>query len=1084
MFVPGVNNPPQHVSRSGSRALLLALILVAGCGAGLAQVAPTTTLAGSVTDQSGAAVPGASVDLVNQNTQFTKHGNSDAQGRFLFNLVPPGTYNLNVTAKGFAAFAQQGITLDVNTPANIPVTLSLGATAEQVTVQANAAMVDTESGTLRQVVSEKYIDNLPLNGRNAATLVYMAPGTVTGKGQDRAGYASTDDTIAVSVNGTYGNQVSYKLDGATHQDSITNLNAAFPNPDALSEFSVETNNFDARYGGSAGAVVNIVTKSGSNTLHGSVFEYLRNGDLNARNFFAAKQDALKRNQFGGALGGPVFKDRLFFFGSYQGTAISNTSYGNTAFVPTPQQKAGNFAGTKAIIDPVTNTAFRGNQIPADRISPVAAAMLSHVPETSDPTGRLLYAVPSNTRNHQALGKLDYNFGAHQISGSFFYVHYTDPGWDGGGTLLNYKIGQLQTTKEAKISDTYTITPHLLNSLIVDGLVLDSIQTKTAPFSIFDFGTINATEPAEQFRETAVTVSGFSGWGSGGSQPPGEWVRDNVEISEMLSWAKGSHSMHFGAEFTPYTRFDSQTGYQEEPVLNFNGTFTGNALADLLLGRVNTFTQTAGKAKFTAGREVSAFFQDNWRVTSRLSLNLGLRWDPFLPYTDPEAQQVGGYIPGYQSQRFPNAPAGLVFAGDRGFPDGGMYANLANFSPRAGFSWAATQGKHSTVIRGGWGRFYIMPFAKLYNNFVQNAPFSPSVSLFGVDLSDPYGSAGVANPFPPFAPVHPTADTTFGLPIQYQYFDPRWHLGHTNSFNFTIEHQLQADLVLRAAYVGTQGRDLQYFNEQNPAIYRPGATVNNTNARRSLAPTFASLIQMNNGGISNYNALQLTLEKRLSHQFSLIANYTFSKSLDNQSVDQQFSLSNPNPFDPNFNYALSDFDTRHNFTLWGLWDLPRFAQSPWYLKGPFGSWQAAGIWTWRSGTPFTVMSGQDRSLSGVGLDRADLHGDPSLAGDRPESAIVAKYFNTTAFTLNAPGTFGTAPRNLLLNPRFFNVDFTLQKVFPIRERARLQMRFDFFNLFNNVHFNQPGATVNSASTFGVITSAGDPRIIQAALRVEF
>jgi hypothetical protein len=1050
-----------------------------------AQVTPATTLSGVVFDPSGAVIPNAAVSLVNTSTQFSKNAHSDDQGRFTFNLVPPGAYDLSVTATGFSPYTQHGIALDVNVPANLRINLSVGGANEQVTVVGNAQMVDTETGTLRQVVSEKYIGELPLNGRNAATLVYMAPGTVAGKGADTGSYASTSDTIAISVNGTYGNQVSYKLDGATHQDNITNLNAIFPNPDALSEFSVETNNFDARYGGAGGAVVNIVTKSGSNAIHGTLFDYLRNGDLNARNFFAAQQDALKRNQFGGSVGGPILRNKLFYFGSYQGTATNNVTYGNTAFVPTAAQRQGNFSGSAgSVVNPATHQRFLGNQIPADLMSPLSTAILQKVPTSSDPTGKLLYSVPSINRSHQALAKLDYNVGAHQISGSIFYVHYADPGWDGDQTLLNYKIGQLQTTHEYKISDTYTITPHLLNSFTVDGLSLDSTQTRTAPFSIFDFGAINATKPVAQFQETGISVSGYSGWGSGGSQPPGEWIRDNVEISEILTWVHGSHSIHVGTGITPWTRFDSSTGYQEEPIFNFNGSFSGNALADFLLGNVNTFTQTAGKAKFTRGREVNAFVQDTWRLTPRLSVNLGLRWDPFLPYSDPVAQQIGGYIPGFKSQRFPNAPMGLAFAGDPGFPSAGLNSNWGNFSPRAGFSWAAIQGKHSTTIRGAWGMFYIMPFAKLYNNFVQNAPFSPSVSLFGVSFSDPYTSAGVTNPFPPFAPVQANASSTFSLPVQYQYFDPNWHLGHINSYNFTIEHQLTTDLVARVSYVGTEGRDLQYFEEQNPAIYRAGATVSNTNARRSLAPNYASLIEMTNGGVSNYNSLQATLEKRFSRQLAFVANYTFSKSLDNQSVDNQFSLSNPNPFDRNFNYALSDFDTPHNFSFWMLWDLPRLTGSSRLLRAVAGGWEMTGIWTWHSGTPFTVISGQDRSLSGVGLDRADLTGNPALSGDRPNAQLINQYFNTSAFALNAPGTFGSAPRNLLRNPQYFNLDYSLQKSFRLTERARMQLRGDFFNVFNNVHFSQPGSNVSSPSTFGKITSAGDPRIVQLALKLIF
>lgn len=1051
---------------------------------GFSQSAPTTNLSGTVSDASGSAVPNVALDLTNADTHFAKRATSDQQGRFLFSLMPPGRYSLSALANGFTAFTQQGLTLDVDVPVNLRVKLAVAGSTQQVTVTADAPMVDSESGTLRQVVSEKFIQELPLNGRNAAALVFMAPGTVVGKGTDTATYATTSDTQAVSVNGTFGNQVAYKLDGASHQDNITNLNAAFPNPDALAEFSVQTNNFDAQYGGSGGAIVNIVTRSGSNALHGTLFEYLRNGAFNARNFFAPQVDALKRNQFGGSVGGPIRHDKLFFFGSYQDTLLSNITYGNTAFVPTATQRNGDFSGGKTITDPATGKAFPGNLIPAAQISPIAAAILQKVPTSSDPTGKLLFAVPSHSQNNQELAKVDYNMSRHQLTGSYFHVLFTDPGWDGGHTLLTYKIGQHQNTHSFKGGDTWTVSPSLLNSFVVSGLILDSTQTRTAPFSIFDFGNINATKPAPQFQETGISVTSYSGWGSGGTQPPGNWRRDNYDISDIVSWNRGSHAMHFGALYTPYTRFDSNTGYQEEPLLTFTGSATGNGLADLLLGRVNTFTQTAGKVKFTRGNGLNSFFQDNWRVHPRLTLNLGLRWEPFLPYSDPVAQQVGGYIPGYHSQRFPNAPTGLVFAGDPGFPSSGLSKGLNNFAPRLGFAWTAIAGKHSTTVRGGWGRFYILPFARLYNNFVQNAPFSPSVSLFGVSLADPFGSSGTQNPFPPFAPVRPTASAQFSLPITYQFFDPNWHIGHTNSWNFTIEHQLASSLVARFAYVGTAGRDLQYFRELDPAVYGTGATTANTNARRPLAPSYASMIEMTNNGYSNYHALQVTLEKRFSHQLMFVTHYTFSKSLDNESVEAQFTTSSPNPYSTTSNYGLSDFYTPHNFSFWSVWQAPALLNSSRWMRVPFGGWQSSGIWSWRSGTPFNVTSGQDRSFSGVGLDRADVVGNPAISGDRTRAQIVSQYFNTAAFTLNAPGTFGNVPRNYLTGPRYFNVDFSMQKSFQPFERYQVTLRGDFFNVFNNVHFNAPGASVSSTSTFGKISSAGDPRILQIALRVHF
>jgi hypothetical protein len=414
----------------------------------------------------------------------------------------------------------------------------------------------------------------------------------------------------------------------------------------------------------------------------------------------------------------------------------------------------------------------------------------------------------------------------------------------------------------------------------------------------------------------------------------------------------------------------------------------------------------------------------------------------------------------------------------------VYANLANFAPRLGFAYAVTNGVHPTTIRGGWGLFYIQPFARLYNNFVQNAPFSPSVQLTGVLLADPFGSAGVQNPFPPFAPVHPNASTTFILPIAYQYFDPHWHIGHTRGFNLTIEHQFAKNLVARASYVGTQGRDLQAFQEINPAVYGPGATTSNINARRSLAPTYASMIQMTNDGLSNYNALEITVEHRFSHGLSFVANYTFSKALDNESVEAQLTVTNPNPNVPRFNYGRSDLDTTHNFSFWTVYNLPALSRAPRFVRTAFGGWQTSGIWTWHSGLPVNVTSGQDRSLSGVGLDRGDLVGDPYLSTDRPRAQLLNAWFNTSAFALAAPGTFGNSPRNLLRAPGTFNLDWSLAKSFRVTERVSAQFRGDFFDLLNNPHFNAPGSSVAGTSTFGKITTAGDPRIVQLSMRLRF
>jgi hypothetical protein len=359
-----------------------------------------------------------------------------------------------------------------------------------------------------------------------------------------------------------------------------------------------------------------------------------------------------------------------------------------------------------------------------------------------------------------------------------------------------------------------------------------------------------------------------------------------------------------------------------------------------------------------------------------------------------------------------------------------------------------------------------------------------VNLTGVSLADPFGSAGVQNPFPPFAPVHPTSSATFLLPIAYQFFDPHWHIGHTRAYNFTLEHQFAANLVARASYIGTQGRDLGSFSEINPAVYSATATAANTNARRPLAPTYASMIEMQNGGISNYNAFQLTVEHRFSKGLSFVANYTFSKALDNESSDVQLTVTNPDPFVPNFNYGRSDLDTTHNFSFFTVYNLPLLNNAPRLVRGALGGWQTTGIWTWYSGLPVTILSGQDRSLSGVALDRADLSGNPYLPSDRSTADKLNAWFYTSAFALAAPGTFGNSPRNVIRAPSTLNFDWSFAKSFRFTERISTQLRADFFNILNTPHFNAPGASVSSSSTFGKITAAGDPRIAQVSLRVRF
>lgn len=1060
---------------------VFALIAASAC---FGQIAPTSSLEGTVTDPSGSVVPQTTVTLRNVETGFERQATTSDLGRYIFNAMPVGLYNLQVEATGFQAFRQSGIRLNVNTPATVDVRLSVGSVSDQVTVTADAAMVNTQSGTLSQVVQQRYIVDLPLNGRNAATLIRMVPGTVSGVGTTTAGYANTGDTLAFSVNGARGNEVNFRLDGATHMDNVTNLNATYPNPDALQEFNVQTSNYSAQYGNFGGAVVNVVTRSGSNRVHGSLFHFLRNGAMNARNFFAAQSDNLKRNQYGGTIGGPVVRDRLFYFGSYQGTSIRNTSYTNQAFVPSQAMREGFFTALpKAIIDPLTRKPFPNNIIPKDRILPIAYNLLTKVPTSTASNGLLRYARPDRSESHQYLGKSDYYWRNHAFSGSVFYVRYNDPGWDGGGTLLTARIGQLQTTKTFRFQDTWTLRPNLINTVNVSGLMLDSFNTKTSPFALTDFGEVAFTQPAAETRQLELGVTGYGGWGSVTNTPPGQWIRRNVEITNSLLWVKGRHTFNFGGEYTPYVVFDSNTRFQQSGNFNFSGQITGDGIADLLLGRVATFRQSAGKFKQTRGGQVSFYAEDTYRTARNLTLTFGLRWDPYLPYTD-KLGQVAGYRAGNVSTRFLNAPPGAIFAGDPGFPNAGMKNDLNNFSPRLGFAWTPKGTSRPLSVRGGYGVFFLRPFPRLYNNFVESAPFAPTMVLNGVDMRDPYGSAGVANPFPPFAPVDLRPTAPFVFPMPYAYFKEDWTVGNLQSWNLTVEQQFAGDWMLRAAYVGNKGTHLQSFRERNAAVYGPDATVGNTNARRPLAPYYGSMRELVDSGNSVYHSAQLTVEKRLSKGFSVLSFYTFSKSIDDESNNAQFTFSNPHPTDQRFNRGVSDFDVRHNFRASLVYELPRFSGQHALVRTLVGGWNISSILDWRSGMPFGLTSGRDNSFSGMGLDRADITGNPALSSDRSKDERIARYFDTALTRANAPGTFGNSPRNFLRGPSSFNIDSSLMKDFALREGLKLQLRGEFFNLLNNVNLNSPGTNVSAPANFGIITGAGSPRILQVGARMSF
>jgi hypothetical protein len=1089
-----------RVRRSLSAAAMPLIGVLLLVNPSLAAQFTTASLGGTVTDPSGGAVPAAKVSARNKDTALARSVESASDGGFLFSSLPVGTYSLTVEKAGFSTYVQDGIVLTLNQAASVPVTLKVGKTTEEITVTANAELVASRDATVGQLVDQKRVADLPLNGRQAQSLVFLAAGTVDvtnnycGLGCHGGVYPGEQQA---SVNGAGPGQVNYQLDGAPHNDTYLNMNLPFPNPDAVQEFTLQRENMSAEFGGASGGVVNIVSKSGTNEIHGDGFEFLRNGALNARNFFAPTQDTLKRNQFGGSIGGPIKKDRLFYFGTYQGTRTRSAAQGTIAQVPTAAERDGDFSDLcpsgfdasglctlksqddEQIHDPDTGQPFVRNFIDPARFSPPAVYFLKLIPPPNGPGRQLTYAGPSIRENEdQWMTKIDYVRGRHQISGRYYWTNFKHPPFIAKENILAADPnGNQVRVQNIGINHTFTASPTLLFNTWFGLARQRGGSLSAAPFGFPDAGVkIAAPSPPEM----SVWVGSYFAFNTNhkGDFDRGEWT-----IRENVTMVKGPHELKFGGEFLHVKKHLVNT-FTMSGEFDFYNNLSGDDLTDFFLGRVSEFLQGGGEFSSLRGRETSAYAQDNWRVSRRLTAQFGLRWDPYFPFFEEQGRTVC-FNPGQTSTRYPNAPTGLVYGGskhDAGCPPGGSYNNLSNFGPRLGFAYKLTEdGK--TSLRGGFGYYYTGMDSHWYNVMVDVAPFAPRFDFLPSDFMDPYGFQKLPNPFPAqYGPKLPGPEATFLTPVAvYGLFQKDFVLPRFGTWNLTLERQLARDWVVRASYVGNQAvhlnGDYKATRQFNPAIYGPGATLDNTQDRR-VYKSFSTIGEVTSVNNSHHEALQLNVEKRFAQGLSLLANYTWSKTIDD--------INWTDPFNRKFDYGKSNDDIAHNFKLSEVWQIPSGHLSGVPAK-VLGGWELNTIWTWRGGFPFSIYSGEDNSLSGVGADRADFIGasipSAQLSSGRSHGEMIQKWFNTSLFATNAVGTFGNSGKNILRGPRFFNTDFGLLKNLKTTEKTSVQFRAEFFNAFNNVNFGMPDGTVTSG-TFGKIFSASAPRILQFALKFLF
>ncbi len=856
-----------------------ACIVSAACsvyGTGHAQVT-SARLSGQIVDSSGAAIPRAHVKATGTATGLTQETTADAVGTYSFPSLPPGPYTLTVDAQGFQQSVNTGIVLTVGQSAALNITLAVGAATQSTTVNASESMINTTTAEISDVVDENSVKELPLNGRDPSSLVMLSAG-VTNELQSQASTLPTSNSFptesGASAGGGRQGSTWYLLDGVSNMDTFALLAAPFPNADATQEFRVITNNFDARYGFAPSAVVSIETKSGTNQFHGGLFEFIRNNALNAANYFTGAVDQLKRNQFGGYVGGPILHDKLFFFTNYQGTRNSYNSSSNPTYTPTAAMLNGDFSAVAKsdLNGPLAASVFEPGtqQVDPSHFSPGALALAKSLPLGQDPgTGLTNFVSPAvKATYNENTSRVDYDLNAAQrlFARSFLY-NYNQPGATTPGDILAGVTGQSGTYLNLVVGHTWTVTPTLLNSATLSWSELDystgTVERDASGQPICLSRYISVSDPAGSCYISGL--SAFSGnvlYGGGlgfnaFSGSPNDTHRRYWWFTDTVTKAVGKHTLTAGADLLH--RYGSEFyGGSTNPDVTFNGQYTGFPLLDYLLGDVSSFSQGAGESGSEQGWMLGVYAQDQFKVFSNITATAGLRWDPNLALAIKNGRGAA-FHPGQQSTRYPGAPLGLVFPGDAGVGEGLMPTTYGYFEPRLGIAW---QPRPMTSARAGFGLFTTPLEDAFYDKVWDAAPFAPSYQLNGslspnpvpISFDTPWSTlaaTGGKSPFPPFASPStlPPSNVSFApfAPVDLPaVFASNFHLGITQSWNLSIDQQFSKSLAAHFAYVASESYHQATTVEQNPGIYANGGA-------RTTYPNFSSILQVQDGATANYES---------------------------------------------------------------------------------------------------------------------------------------------------------------------------------------------------------------------------------------
>jgi hypothetical protein len=1109
---------------------------------GKAQVTAVAQVSGVVADPSGAAIANANVTMTEVDKQTTHSTKSDSAGNYTLPNLPVGPYRLEVRAPGFKDYIQNGLDLVANNNIQVNVAMQVGSATERVEVSATASMVETKENSVSSLVDQQRINELPLNGRQVTQLIYTVGAAVPADSGD-TGSKTFWNSTRIAIAGGQGNGTAYLLDGGDATDAMSNVNLPFPFPDALQEFSIETSAVSSQFGTHPGATVNVVTKSGSNDFHGDVFEYIRNGDLDARNFFSTTgADTLKRNTYGGTVGGRIIRDKLFFFGGFQGVQNRQNPPQSTTNIPTAAMLAGDFSVIASatcgkavqLVNGPGGAPFPNNQIPVTMFDPVAIAMATkYLPISSaNQCGSVTYGIPQTGDEQQWIERTDWVISNKQtVWGRYFWDHWTNPPVLVGQNLLtSTSPGNFELAQEATIGDSYTFGPNLVNTAHVGfNRRRDNRGPTSFPVNWTDLGA-NLYSAVPNFLLISSMTGGFTTYC--GTCAPGHFNVNDFQFADDVNWVKGRHQIGFGGNLIRVQN-NTISGFDENGAPIWNGYYTGLGMADFLTGKVQDWQQTNSTPDDLRTWVMSYYVQDSFKVNNRFTINYGVRWEP--TFSDPDKYKRGDsfqqnlFLQGVVSPTHPTAPPGLFFPGDPQDPRANWNAQKANFAPRVGMVWNPS-GQGKDTLRAGFALLYDSTETWFNERETTNPPFGNDIDAGSVQLSNPWANFAGGDPFPQ-APGHyffPQSGIYIDMPLK-----PK--STYVMNYNVTYQRQLPGSWMVSASFLGDQTRHLWIALERDPDIYIPGncsagqygltaagacsqTTAANYQARRLLTLAqpatgvyYSSIDEMDDGAVARYNGLLLSAQHRMSNHYTLLTNFTDSYCLSDYDFGAALAGStNSQIFNRHADWGPCISDARY------LFNASLVAVSSWnsdnrFLKSLLSNWEIAPLFSARTGQPLTITTGTDNSRTD-----SDTGGSPE---DRPNQvasayratnpvcstkSICVQWLdnglnnNQTAFVANPIGTYGDLGRNAVRGPGYFGFDFQLSRYFQLTERYKLQFVYNAFNILNHTNYvggfapaGQPAgvtygtvSTALNSSTFGQITGAYDPRIMQFALKLYF